>query len=110
MIRTQTAQKICNSWHGGQWSALYQFASSSIFVPDNSIRYLWEIMQSLQCEWFSAHPVSLNKTENRELTQLKEYFEGQILANIGKVVEYKKHPVYGYLFPALEGFSINLPI
>jgi hypothetical protein len=110
MIRIETAKKICSSWHGGQWSALYQFASSGVFVPDNALRYVWEIMQDLQNQHFAPYPHDLKKGETKELTQLKEYFEGLILANIGLKVEYIKHSQYGYLYPSLPNYSINLPI
>ena len=110
MIRKETAQKICNSWHGGQWSALYQFGSSGVFVPDNSIRYLWEIMQDLQNEFFAPYPHELKNGEVKQLTQLKEYFEREIFIELGKLVEYKQHPLYGYKFPDIKGFSIKLPI
>ena len=99
MIRTQTAQKICNSWHGGQWSALYSFASTSFFYPEKSISYLWEIMQTLQNDFFAPCPRTLSKIEVKELSSLKQYFEGQIKRSTFLEIEYKKHPVYGYLYP-----------
>jgi hypothetical protein len=99
MITTKTAKKICSSWHGGQWSALYQFASSSHFVCENSILYLWEIMQDLQNEFFAPCPRTLQANEIKELNNLKQYFESEIKRATFLEIEYKKHPIYGYLYP-----------
>lgn len=99
MITTKTAQKIASSWHGGQWSALYSFASTGMVFPEKAIIYLWEIMQDLQNEFFARYPRTLSKTETKELKSLKEYFEGEIKRTTFLEIEYKKHPVYGYMYP-----------
>lgn len=99
MITLKTAQKIASNWHGGQYSALYQFASSGYFVAENSILYLWEIMQDLQNEYFAPCPRTLTNTEVKELNNLKNYFEAEIKRATFLEIEYKKHPVYGYQYP-----------
>lgn len=99
MITTKTAAKIASNWHNGQHSALYQFCSSSYFYAENSMLYLWEIMQDLQNEYFAPFPRTLSNTEVKELNNLKAYFEAQIKKSTFLQIEYKKHPVYGYLYP-----------
>ena len=95
-ITANRAQKICSNWHDGQWSALYQFSSSGIYSNANALRYLQEIETSLHPE-YNLHPGELTKTNQQELEKLKRYFNTHGLA-----VEYKSHPVYGYLIPYLK--------
>lgn len=110
MIRTNTAREYCHLWHGGQWSSLYQFGSSGELTPENYIHYIWEIMRSLQQEFFAQHPSILNKGELKQLNGLKEFFEHRIQLATGQTVTYKKHHQYGYLYPVLEGHILKLPI
>jgi len=106
IISKDKAQEICNNWHGGQWSALYSFASTKFFYGEKSVSYLWEIMQCLQNEYFAPCPHTLSNKETKELNQLKAFFEYKIKESTFVEIEYKKHPVYGYLYPdAITGFE-----
>lgn len=100
MIKNKTAQSICASWHGGQWSALYQFASSGIYTVENHLRYLQEIETCLHPE-YNLYPGELTKTQERELTKLKSYFLMKGREN-SIDTEYRKHEIYGYLIPYIS--------
>lgn len=99
MIRTITAKNICASWHSGQWSALYQFASSGIYTMENHLRYLQEVESCLHPE-YNLYPGELNKGEERELNNLKSYFIRMGEIN-GLKTEFHAHTLYGYLIPYL---------
>lgn len=43
IISTNKAQMIASYWHDGLHSALYQFASSKVFLNENYERYIAEI-------------------------------------------------------------------
>jgi hypothetical protein len=117
MLQNKTAVKISAAWHGGQWTALYSFASTQQFYGEKSLVYLWEIMQCLQNEHFAPYPHELTNVEKNELNSLKEYFEEQIRKTTFIEIEYKQHKTYGYSYPdAITGFesfvnfeSIHLP-
>jgi hypothetical protein len=100
MIRTKTAQNIAASWHGGQWSALYQFASSGVFVIENHLRYLQEVESCLHPE-YALYPGELTKGQERELTNLKWFFVNTGFG-MGINTEYHKHNVYGYEIPYIS--------
>lgn len=101
-MRKQTAIKICSEWHHGQWSALYQFASSGIYTIENHLRYLQEIETCLHPE-YNLYPGFLNKKDSGNLERLKQFFilQGQ---TDGIYTQYKEHPVYGYLIPFIAGW------
>ena len=46
IISKNRAQEICSNWHGGQWSALYSFASSKTYVEEKYNDYLAEIKEN----------------------------------------------------------------
>lgn len=98
-ITTETAQQTCAAWHGGQWSSLYQFASSGQYYLPNALRYLQEIEDCLHPE-YALHPGTLSKKDERELNKLKLFFIGMGEAD-GLQFEYKTQPTYGYLIPYL---------
>lgn len=99
MIKQTTAKKICANWHGGQWSALYQFGSSGIYTIENHLRYLQEVETCLHPE-YNLYPGELNKVDERDLNGLKAFFikEGE---NKGINTEFHQHTLYGYLIPYL---------
>jgi len=43
MISRETAIRIASEWHGGQNSALYQFASSGVFLRSYFDYYIQEL-------------------------------------------------------------------
>ena len=59
---TNKAKRIASEWHGGQWSSLYQFASSGEFNHENVLRYFQEIEHSLHPEYL-LHPGFLTKKD-----------------------------------------------
>lgn len=95
-ITKKRAKEICSLWHDGQYSALYQFASSGIYARENALHYLREIQDSLHPEYLLFQRI-LTMKEYRELISLQNYFH-----KIGLRVKYGKHPVYGYNIPYLE--------
>lgn len=101
MLRNKTASKICSYWHSGQWSSFYQFSSSGVFVPENCLRYLQECEDNLHSHEMALHPYVISKKDEKELTQLKDFFI-QKCESIGIEIEYKKHELYGYLIPTIK--------
>ena len=101
-MRHSTAVKICSNWHGGQWSAFYQFASTGIYTVENHLRYLQEVEDCLHPE-YNLHPSTLNKKDSTNLEGLKQFFilEGQ---KHGIYTQYATNNQYGYLMPFIAGF------
>jgi hypothetical protein len=95
--RKEQVQKVCADWHGGQWSALYQFASSGIYLPTKHLYYLKELQECREPEYY-LHPTVLAKRENDRLQAAQNYFVSE-----GKkhsiVTDWKRHKVYGYEIP-----------
>lgn len=98
-INDKRAQEIASHWHGGQWSAYYQFASSGIYTIENCLRYLQETETNLHPE-YNLHPGELTQRDERELNSLKKYFIRKG-AEHGIKFELVPHEVYGYLIPYL---------
>lgn len=79
MVKTITkkrAQEIASWWHGGQWSALYQFCSGGVLVPENGPVYVSELNECLeqlakQRELWPGKKITQNE---RELKSLLRYF------------------------------------
>jgi hypothetical protein len=67
-ITLKTAKIIAADWHGGQWSALYAFASSGLFNSAQEPLCLTEVKNSLNDNGIS--PV-----QAKRLQRLKAYFE-----------------------------------
>ena len=65
LISKLKAKEIASDWHGGQWSALYQFASSGIYLPETHKKYLNEIADNI--------PLA-SLTQKRLLRKLKAWF------------------------------------
>ncbi len=101
MIQTKTAQKICTHWHGGQWSAFYSFASTGRYYIADHLRYLKEVLENIENEYFAVYPQILGKKDAADLNNLKEYFvnEGR---KYGIVTLFSKHTLYGYTVPHLS--------
>lgn len=113
-ISKQNAVKLCEGWHGGQWSALYSYASTGQYVKQYALRYLKEVQECLETEYY-LYPRDLTKQETRELNSLKIYFQHEAKNN-RIMIEWIKHPIYGYLIPSLSNDvdfkvdSLKLPI
>ena len=97
LISTNRAREIANSWHGGQWSALYQFGSSGVYMPENHLRYLREVQQCFETE-YKLKPSELPQKHKGELASLKRYFTFKGKEN-GIITVWQKHDVYGYMIP-----------
>jgi hypothetical protein len=96
-MRKLTAQKLCSYWHGGQWSALYQYSSSGLYAYQNALKYLQEIETCLHPE-YNLYPSVLSKKNEKELNSLKQYFT-KLAKDEGIDIGWGKHSVYGYNFP-----------
>ena len=106
MLTKAKAQDLAASWHTGVSSALYQYATQGYFQPEKSIRYLWEILQHLQNEYFLACPYTLSDEQSSQLKALQCFFENEIRSSTYINIEYKKHPRYAYQYPdAVSGFG-----
>jgi hypothetical protein len=66
-ITLKTAIVIARDWHGGQWSALYSFASSAVIRNENINIYLSEIEDNISSK-------GIKKTEIQRLEKLKRFF------------------------------------
>lgn len=97
MVRNTVAQKIAASWHGGQWSALYQFASSGIYLVENHLRYLQEIETELHPE-YNLIPGTLTKAQEKELNKIRTYFI-RMGEKQGIETTWRVHSLYGYNIP-----------
>lgn len=97
MLRKETAKKISSNWYGGQWSALYQFASSGIYTIENHLRYLQEVETDLHPE-YKLYPGELNKKDETDLNNLKAFFIKSGEDN-GIKTEFVQHTIYGYYIP-----------
>lgn len=97
MISKDRAREIANNWHGGQNSALYQFASSGTYLPESHLLYLREVQSDMEPEYY-ANPGVLSKKNERELNSLKKFFEFNGKEN-GIGTRWEKHPQYGYMVP-----------
>lgn len=74
-ITSNRAQEIASNWHGGQWSALYQFASSGKYLVENHLLYLEEIIQEIHRPETALKPFFRSKKDQAELNSLKLWFE-----------------------------------
>jgi len=66
-VTRKRAQVIAAQWHGGQWSALYSFASTGQYLPELHDQYLKEIDTDI-CERFTS------PKHSKELYHLQTYF------------------------------------
>lgn len=72
MISTKRAKEISSYWHSGQWSHLYQFASSGVYIPQSA--YIQELNKCVpQC-----------KKDAEELKKLTKYFKFKDNENISR--------------------------
>lgn len=99
-MKNTRAMEICANWHGGQWSALYQFASSGTYLVENHLRYLKELQENREPEFYLI-PGTISKKNDSNLKGCIAYFEKQGRIN-GIDTVWEKHPVYGYFIPFLK--------
>lgn len=100
-ISTQRAQEIASHWHGGQWSAFYQFSSSGCFIIENVLQYFKELLADMEPEYWSLHPVERKVYEMKELRLLERFFHAKA-TELNVAVEYGKSEQYGYLIPFIK--------
>lgn len=98
-IKKQRAQELASQWHGGQWSALYQFASSGTVLEENALCYIEEILQEMQRPETALHPFHRSQSEHNTLIRLKNYFIAE-LKKQGIEITYQDDS-YGFPFPLL---------
>lgn len=97
---TTKAVIVAIKWHGGNWSALYQFGSSGLYHAENHLRYLQEVEDCLHPEYHLL-PGYNTQAADKELNQLKRFFtkNGELH---GIKTTWKQHPVYGYNIPVVS--------
>lgn len=100
-MRKETALKMCQEWHGGQWSALYQFASSGIFSHENALRYVSEVQKEIERPEYALRTFSRAKSTTDKLTKLRDFFL-KLAAENNVPIVLEKHPTYGYLVPLVS--------
>lgn len=94
------AKTIAGAWHSSQSSALYQFASSGIYMIENHLRYLQEIEYALHPE-YNLYPRELTKIQREQLEKLKDYLIQEGTKN-GLNTTWGIHPKYGYNIPYID--------
>ena len=99
MKRIKTVRKLCSVWHDGQWSALYQFSSSMVYIPENHLQYLREIQENLEPEYFQ-YPGTISKKDKFDLLGCIDFFVNEGIKH-GLKTDWYKHELYGYLIPYL---------
>ena len=98
-ITNKKAIELCRLWHGGQWSALYQFSSSGMIIKQNALWYIEEILQEMYKPETSLIPFIRSQKDRNELIKLKNYFLNK-LDKINISISFK-NDFYGFPFPYL---------
>jgi hypothetical protein len=108
-ITIARAREIATDWHGGQWSALYQFASSGVYVVANHLLYLRESQENREPEYYLV-PGTISQKNDKELQSLINFFNKLGLAQSEPLmVDWVKHSIYGYLMPVCDDKRLNQP-
>lgn len=71
-IHSNKAREIAYSWHGGQWSPLYAFASSGLI----------ESLVDLDKEIAACEQLAGTRKDSLELAQLRRYIKSPIIRAI----------------------------
>ncbi|PAW95066.1 hypothetical protein CKK33_16820 [Mucilaginibacter sp. MD40] len=74
-ITLKTAKAIAADWHGGQWSALYAFASGGLLNTAQEPLCLAEVLENL-------NENGVSKRQTKRLQMLKTYFESKVPKDI----------------------------
>ena len=100
-------RKIAENWHSGLHSAMYQFASSGVFVKENTLRYLWEA----QAELINYGKLREGKLSISKNASLKSFIKGmeQLAKENGILIEWDEHIFYSYKFPVVAN-QVNFNI
>lgn len=99
--RNEQVRNLCATWHGGQWSALYQFCSSGVYMVENHLRYLKELQECREPEFY-LHPGTISKKDDNQLRAAQNYFIQQG-AKIGINTYWGNHNLYWYKIPFCTG-------
>lgn len=94
-INKSKAIHFCQHWYGGQWSAIYQYLSSGIWVKENALLYVSELQENINNQEHAAKPYFLPKYQVKQLEQLISYFV-RLAKDNGVIIEKSKHSFYGY--------------
>lgn len=100
VISEKRALEIAGQWHGGQWSALYSFASSGEMFTQFSLEYINECVNNIQSEYHTSKSVYQSEKDKRELKSLIRFFLKFLQDAVN--IEFVIHPNYGYTFPQLS--------
>ena len=74
VISIERAIQLANDWHGGSNSPLYQFASSGVYLVENHLLYLEEIIQEIHRPETALKPFFRPKKQTQELQSLANFF------------------------------------
>jgi len=108
-ISINRCKEICAIWYDGLNSALYQFASSGVYMAENHLRYLKELQECREPEYY-LYPGTISKRNDNELKSCIRFFEAKGIENNINTI-WNNHPVYGYKIPYIkEVNSVVLPL
>ena len=106
-ISNKRCIEICTDWHGGQWSALYQFASCGLYVAKNHLRYLKELQECREPEFY-LYPGTISKKSDNELNSAQRYFEKIGLQQDTPIKNsWITHRTYGYKIPISKDIRLT---
>jgi hypothetical protein len=88
-------KKACANWHGGQWSSLYQFASSGVYEVSNALNYVREIQDTINNQEHAPRPYEYSKRDVTRLEWMIQAFR-QLAFDNGVFLYESKHSFYGY--------------
>jgi hypothetical protein len=100
VIGLERAKQLATHWHGGQWSALYQFGSSGVYLKENHLLYLEEIEQEIYRPETALRPFTRSKKQTNELITLKRFFLS--MGNKSGIKTVYTKDKYGIPFPQLH--------
>jgi|688.fasta_scaffold459551_1 hypothetical protein len=92
-ITLNKAKEIASRWHSGQWSAIYQFASSGIITKENYSRYLNELEKDLKFADTTKDKKELKQLINFIEKEYKRMYTGKKVGAVKKKAAPKKKAV-----------------
>lgn len=98
-ITKEKAKLIASEWHGGQWSALYQYSSSCEFVKENALDYINECVGCKQPGKIELHKYDILKLDMLIRYFIKEAAKHDITI---KFTKYDGHEILWVVIPEME--------
>lgn len=106
-MKNETAKRIASNWHGGQWSALYSFASSGQLDVETSLIIVEEVTQEILQPELALRPFFRSKKEQNELIKLRQFFIDYFKKEYATDIRIGKD-YYGNEMPFLYGTNHNV--